>query len=66
MIELTEEQVAALEREQAPLQIINPRTREVYVLIRKNVYDLTCTIVGGGKGKVWDDEDDNDLIRKDK
>ncbi len=65
MIELTEEQAAALEKQQAPLQLINPRTREVYVLIRRNVYDLTCVVVGGGKGKPWDDEADNDLIRKD-
>ena len=65
MIELTEEQVVALEKQQAPLQLINPRTREVYVLVRRNVYDLTCAVVGGGKGKPWDDEADNDLIRKD-
>ena len=65
MIELTEEQVVALEKQQAPLQLINPRTRAVYVLVRRNVYDLTCAVVGGGKGKPWDDEADNDLIRKD-
>ena len=65
MIELTEEQAAALEKQQAPLQLVNPRTREVYVLVRRNVYDLACTAVGGGKGKPWDDEADNDLIRKD-
>lgn len=63
MIELTEEQARALEQQQGPLQLVNPRTREVFVLIRKNVYDLTCTVVGG-KGKPWDDEADNDLIRK--
>jgi hypothetical protein len=65
MIELTEEQAMAMEREQVPLQVVNPRTREVYVLVQKKVYDLTCTVVGGGKGKIWDDEADNDLIRKD-
>jgi hypothetical protein len=65
MIELTEEQAVAMERDQAPFQLVNPRTREVFVLIRKDVYDLTCTVVGGGKGKPWDDEADNDLIRKD-
>ena len=65
MLELTEEQALALEKQQVPLQLRDPRTGEVYVLIRKNVYDLACTVVGGGKGKVWDDEADNDLIRKD-
>lgn len=63
MIELTEEQARALAQQQAPVQLRDPRTGEVYVLLRKNVYDLTCTVVGGGKGKVWDDEADNDLIR---
>lgn len=63
MLELTEEQVLAQETQQAPLQLVNPRTGEVYVLVRKNVYDLTCSVVGG-KGKPWDDGDD-DLIRKD-
>jgi len=63
MIELTEEQVQALGSEKAPLQLLNPATREVFVLIRKDVYDLTCRIVGGGPGRVWDDKADNDLIR---
>lgn len=64
MIELTEEQALALEKQKAPLQVVNPRTREVFVLIRQEVYALTSKIIGGGKGKPWDDEADNDLIRK--
>ncbi len=64
MIELTTEQAAALEGQKVPLQVVNPRTREVYVLVRKEVYDLTCTAVGGGKGEPWDDGGDDDLIRK--
>ena len=62
MIELTQEQVQALEAKQAPLQLVNPATQQVYVLIRKDLYDLTCGIVGGGPGRVWDDEADDDLI----
>jgi len=62
MIELTSSQVAALEAQQAPLHIVDPATQQVYVLIRKNVYDLTCAIVAGGKGRAWDDEADDDLI----
>ena len=65
MIELTEEQAKAMEGQKAPLQLVHPRTREVFVLVRKNVYDLTCAVVGGGKGQPWDDEADDDLIRKD-
>jgi hypothetical protein len=63
MIELTEDQMQAMANQKAPLQLVNPRTKEVFVLIRRDVYDLTCSIVGGKKGQVWDDEDD-DLIRK--
>jgi hypothetical protein len=64
MLELTEAQAQALASHKAPLQLVNPATKEVFVLIRKDVYDLTCRIVGGGKGQVWDDEADDDLIRK--
>ena len=64
MIELTEEQVAALEKQRAPLRLVNPRTREVYILVQRSVYELTCAVVGGGKGQPWDDEADDDLIRK--
>ena len=63
-IQLTEEQQQALEAQKAPLQVLNPRTQEIFVLIRQDVYQLTCSIVGGGKGQVWDDEADDDLIRK--
>lgn len=64
MIELTQEQVHALERQRPkPLHVVNPATREEFVLIRKDVYDLTCNIVGG-KDPVWHDAADDDLIRK--
>ncbi|MFO0964173.1 MAG: hypothetical protein U0793_01115 [Gemmataceae bacterium] len=63
MIELTEPQAKAVEAEKKPLHLMNPRTQEVFVLIRKQVYDLTCSMAGG-EAKVWDDADDNDLIRK--
>ncbi len=64
MIELTKEQARAMMEQGDPLQVLNPCTQEVFVLIRKDVYDLTCTVVGGGNGKVWDDKADDDLIRK--
>jgi hypothetical protein len=65
MIELTLEQVQAQSKQTAPLHVLNPTTHEVFVLIRKDVYDLTCSIVGGGRGRVWDDEADEGLTRKD-
>ena len=64
MLELTEEQQKALETQKGPLHLVNPRTQEVFVLIRQDVYNLTRSIVGGGRGQVWDDEADDDLIRK--
>ena len=64
MIELTPEQVQAMEGQKSPLHVLNPKTQEVYVLIRQDVYKLTCSIVGGGPGKVWDDTADDDLIEK--
>jgi hypothetical protein len=65
MIELTPEQARAQGEQKAPLHVVNPATGEVFVLVRKDVYDLTCRIVGGGKGQVWDDEADEGLTRKD-
>jgi hypothetical protein len=64
MIELTAEMIQAMEQDKAPLHVLNPRTSEVYVLIRQDIYKLTCSIVGGGKGRVWDDTADEDLIQK--
>ena len=57
MIELTEKQAKAMEEERAPMHVLNPRTQEVFVLIRQDVYKLTCSIVGGRKGQVWGDDD---------
>jgi hypothetical protein len=62
MIELTDQQAEAMESQKTPLHVLNPRTREVYVLIRKDVYDLTCDIVSGPNRRGWDHDDD--LIQK--
>jgi hypothetical protein len=64
MIEMTPEQAQAMAAQKTPLRLRNPLTQEVYVLIPEKVYELTCSIVGGGKGQVWDDEADEGLIRK--
>jgi hypothetical protein len=64
MIELTEEQLEALEAQtQGPLQVLNPRTQEIYVLIRQDVYQLTSRIISGPNRRGWDDPADDDLIR---
>ena len=64
MIDLTETQAQAQESQKAPLQVRNPRTQEVFVLVSQKVYELTCSTVGGGQGQVWDDEADEGLIKK--
>ena len=61
MIELTSEQLRALDSEKQPLAAVDPRTGQIYRLIKQDVYELTCRIIGGGPGQVWGDEDD-DLI----
>ena len=65
MIELTEEQIQAVAAEaKGPVQILNPRTREIFVLIHKEVYDLTTRIMSGANRRGWDSPADDDLIRK--
>ena len=56
MIELTEEQSRALRQDREPLHVLDPATRQVFVLVRQDVSDLTRKIVGGGPGQPWDDE----------
>ncbi len=39
MIELTEQQVQALEHTDAPPRVLNPRTKEAFVLLRIEEYE---------------------------
>jgi hypothetical protein len=55
MIELTAEQQQAVESATSPVHLMNPRTGEIYVLIRQDVYKLTCSIVSGPNRRGWDD-----------
>jgi hypothetical protein len=57
MLELTPEQAHALEKQKEPLRLVNPRTKEVFVLIREEIHELTGNILKG-----WDDPEDDDLI----
>jgi hypothetical protein len=63
MIELTEEQAAALARAEQPPLVIDPRTREEFVLVRKDRFDAMQKWVSSLKRR-WDDPADDDLIRK--
>jgi hypothetical protein len=54
MIDLTEDQLQALEGE-APPQVRNPHTGETFVLIKRPVYDRLCALVAGPNCRGWDD-----------
>ena len=61
MIELTEEQARALDAEEKPARIVDPRTRETFVLIRADVYETVRKVVESPNRRGW--EQDDDLIR---
>ncbi len=56
MLELTEDQLKALESQtDGPLHLLNPRTQEVFVLIRQDIYKLASGIIGGPNRRGWND-----------
>lgn len=63
MIELTAEQAEALTRAGAPLVVVNPGTREEFVLVRKDRFEAMQKWVAFLKRR-WDDPGDDDLIGK--
>ncbi len=64
MIELTEQQILALDAPQQPPVAVNPQNGQEYLLIRREIYELVrATLKPYGRG--WDDPADDDLIRKD-
>ena len=64
MIELTQQQQEAVDTLEQPPVVVDPRTRQEYLLIRREVYELVRgTLKPYGRG--WDDPADDDLIRKD-
>ena len=54
MIELTEEQMQALENGEKPPRVVNPCTRETFVLLSTEVYERVCRIVAGPNRNGWD------------
>jgi hypothetical protein len=63
MIDLTEEQIRAMEATKPPLELQNPHTGETFMLIKRHVYELMCGIVKP-LNRNWDNPADDDLIRK--
>jgi hypothetical protein len=62
MIEFNADQLQALDREEAPVTIVDRRTGQIYRLIKQEVYDTVCGIIKP-YNRGWDP--DEDLIRKD-
>jgi hypothetical protein len=64
MLELTRDQMQAIDRngDQPPL-IVDPRTKEALVLVRKEIYDAMQKWVGPLKRR-WDNPAADDLTRK--
>ena len=60
---LRQEQAQAMATQNTPLQVVNPLTQQVYVLVPEKVYELTCRIVSVPNRAGWDNPADDDLIR---
>jgi hypothetical protein len=62
MIELTPEQMRALDAPTQPAVAIDPRTGQEYMLIRREIYDKVRKMLKP-LGRNWDNPADDDLIR---
>ena len=74
MIELTEQQIQALENPEAPPQVVNPRTKETFVLLRADEYkrlkeneygtreELQALAWEADKGAGWQQMDEYDNL----
>ncbi len=63
MIELTDAQIRAMESQKSPVEVVNPHTQEVFVLIRQDVYKLVSRLVDGPNRRGWDDPELDDYER---
>ena len=63
MIELTPEQVQAIEQGEALPVVVNPKTREEFVLVRRERFEAMQKWIAPLKRR-WDNAGDDDLIRK--
>jgi hypothetical protein len=63
MIELTPEQVKAIEQEENLSVVVNPKTREEFILIRKERFEAMQKWIAPLKRR-WDDPADDNLTKK--
>ena len=61
MIELTQQQSLTLSQEKQPAAAVDPRTGQVYRLIREEVYEVARSSL---KSRAWGDDADEDLLRE--
>jgi len=64
MIELTPDQVRAVEQQEPLPLVVNPKTLEEFVLVRKDRFEAMQKWMAPLKRR-WDNPADDDLIRKD-
>jgi hypothetical protein len=64
IIELSQEQLQALDAPEQPAVAVDPRTGEEYLLIRREVYEKVRSVLAPF-GRAWENPADDDLIRKD-
>jgi hypothetical protein len=56
MIELTDEQMRAIEGcTDTPVEVLNPRTKDVFVLVRQDIYQRVQRLIDGPNRRGWDD-----------
>jgi hypothetical protein len=63
MIELTEAQAEAVAGAKGPPLVVNPKTQEEFVLVRRDRYEAMQKWVASWKRR-WDDPADDDLIQQ--
>jgi hypothetical protein len=62
VIELTDDQLQAVDQQTQPAPVVDPRTGQRYRLIKEEVYQTLCGIIKP-HNRGWDA--DEDLIRQD-
>ena len=63
MIELREDQLQPLDASEQPPVVVDPRTGQEYLLIRRDIYEKVRGFLRV-YGRAWDDPADDDLIRE--
>ncbi len=63
MIELGNDQLQTLDVEQQPARVVDPRTGQVYRLIKEEVYNTICGILNP-YNRGWEDDPEMDIYEQ--